>query len=1185
MQLKYIELQGFKSFPDKTVIAFGDGITAIVGPNGSGKSNISDAVRWVMGETSSKTLRGQKMEDVIFDGTTLRKPMGFAEVSLVLDNSDRTLPLEYDEVAITRRYYRSGESEYFINRSDVRLRDIQELLRDTGLGKTGYSIIGQGAITEIIGAKSADRRVLFEEAAGIAKFKYKKDESLRRLNQTQNNIVRLTDIVSELQARLGPLESQAQKAKQYLALRDEKKGLEVTLWVHRLTELARQADEASQLVQTFSQDLQNAVSELQKTESQITEALACSEQLTAQIEQIRAFGAAQAEQIAEQQTQIVVAQNDIEHAQKDIERLRKTKQENAGQSQQIQAQRDEKQTRLDEAQQQLSAFDVQLDQYEQALKQLEDQAAALQQKMTEAQDRLTELSQRDTLLRVEFSSVEQSTHDQAVHIQGRKQEISDAQERFGTLEAEREQLQSKKDSLQKDLDSAKNIQAGYLVKKQQEDLRVQQARTAFLQSQTTYGRQTDRLHILQGMQQHYEGFQNSIKTVMEESRKGVLTGVEGTVADLIEVDEEYATAIETALGGSLQHIVTDSEQSSKNCIYYLKNKNAGRATFLPVSNIHGKRLDPIPRAGENGVVGLAADLVRFDARYRGIMDYLLGRTVVCEDMDSATRLARQNKYAFRVVTLDGQLVNVGGSLTGGSSGRKFGILSRHNEIEDLKKECAGLKEQMSRDEQQVKRLEQQLQQTESDLSHAQSEIRLLEEEQIKTDAALNHCISSLQTIRQQEESLKKELENLSLQSRTHLEQREVLTGKLEENDAAILAQKEVCEMLRQQQAALGEEKESRMQQLQDCRLQRLEYEKDLESEKQQLSVLEQQLQTQSASSEQLDREIEGLEQQIVVFTEKIDALQAQKAQLQQQTAQNEEEILNKVAQRTQTEQQIQQLRESEKGLYEQREKLSAQLERQTHLVQSAEEEKQTIISKIWDEYELPLSQAQQLCVPIEDFAAAQRKVNAIKASMRALGEINLTAVEEYTQVKERYDGLWAQVQDLTKSKESIEKMIAELTEQMTTVFTQQFAVINAEFERVFRQLFNGGSAKLTLDDPENVLESGIEIYVAPPGKIIKHLSSLSGGEQSLTAIALYFAILTIRPAPFCLLDEIEAALDDVNVVRYAEYLRKHEHTQFIVITHRRGTMEAADRLYGVTMKEKGISRILAIDVSQIEKHI
>lgn len=1185
MQLKYIELQGFKSFPDKTVINFGKGITAIVGPNGSGKSNIADAVRWVMGETSSKTLRGQKMEDVIFDGTAMRKPLGFAEVSLVLDNSDRTVAIEYDEIAITRRYYRSGESEYYINRAEVRLRDIQDLLRDTGLGKTGYSIIGQGAITEIIASKSADRRALFEEAAGISKFKHKKDESVKKLNQTQDNIERINDIVFELEGRLGPLEKQSQKARKYLALREERKGLEITLWINRLDKIKEILVSAEQQTAELKNSYENTERDLEKTESRITELSATVESLTAEVELMRAQNKEQEEQIAARQSQILVAENDIVHAEKDIERLNSSKEE--GEADRLKSEKE-----IAFHNEKIIEFEKRLEENTAEIEELQKVGESIlsQQQQIVADGininiEIEKINAALTVIKVRLGSLEQAEQTRSEYIKEKNQEIEDAKERLNVLIASRERAKEEKKSIETRLEENKNIRGGYESKLHNAKERLENVRTEINKKTLHLSEISNRLKILSDMEKHYDGFQNSVKVIMTEASRGSLRGIEGTVADLIEVSSEHSTAVETALGGALQNIVTEDERSSKNCIELLKNRKGGRATFLPISNMKGNRLNIKNIEDEYGFVGLAVDLVKYDKKYDGVMTFLLGRTVVFEDLDCATSVARKNKYSFRIVTLDGQQVNVGGSLTGGSASRNFGILSRHNEIEQLGKDCEKGKVQIEELEDKERKATAELSSITASVSGVEAEQRRLETELVKVNGDIAHYAEYVGNMNSQEAQLLKEIENLSLAKGEDEKERLLLEEKVKASEEELQNKTKAlednsekgknCACLLSQNTETVHKKE----------IEKTEILNGIEKERTLVLRIEEDLKLRDESKEKILSDIKTLEMQIYAHKQAIEVLKNEQTDISSQAKNSEEAISEKITKRTLCEQETSKLRQSEKDMYDVREKLSREMEKQATKLENITNEKETLTSKIWDEYEMTVSEGRENCIEIEDMAEAQKKVASIRASMKALGEVNLSAVDEYIEVKERYDRLSEQLTDLVTSKTGLEKIIDDLTARMQTVFKEQFKIINEEFEKVFKQLFNGGSAKLELDDPENVLESGIEIFVAPPGKIIKHLSSLSGGEQSLTAIALYFAILTIRPAPFCLLDEIEAALDDVNVVRYAEYLRVHEKTQFIVITHRRGTMEAADRLYGVTMKEKGISRILAIDVDEIEKHI
>ena len=1185
MQLKYIELQGFKSFPDKTVISFGDGITAIVGPNGSGKSNIADAVRWVMGETSSKTLRGQKMEDVIFDGTAMRKPLGFAEVSLVLDNSDRTLDIEYDEVAITRRYYRSGESEYFINRSDVRLRDVQELLRDTGLGKTGYSIIGQGAITEIIAAKSADRRALFEEAAGISKFKHKKDESVRKLTQTQDNITRIKDITAELEARLGPLEKQSQKARKYLALREERMGLELTLWTDRLDAIKEILANAEKQTEELRESYGNTERELQQTETRITDLTSQGEALTVQIEQIRARNKEKEEIVQQKKAQILVAENDIEHAKKDIGRMTESlTQTDADAEKNAEMEK----TYLSE----IAEFEKKLAEKDAEIKALEEEAAASEAEKaassrTEAEinAEIAKLNDSLTFLKVRLGSLDQAEQTRSEYIRERTQDIEDAKARMRSIEASRAQTEKQIAETKELLKENENVSGGYDVKLRSVSEKLSSLGSELGSKASELDRCLNRRQILSDMEKHYDGFQNSVKAVMTEAGRGTLLGIEGTVSELIEVPDDYTTAIETALGGTLQNIVTSDERSAKNAIGLLKNRNQGRATFLPVSNVRGERIKLDRLENEYGFIGLAVDLIEYDKKYDGVMTFLLGKTVVCDDLDCATAIAKKNGYAFRFVTLDGQIVNAGGSLTGGSAAKNFGILSRRKEIEELGKLCESLEKQIDGLEERERKLTAEKNSVEAAVEGVRAESRRLETELVRLNGDAEHYREYAENMTRQEQLLKRELETLSEASGREADERALVEKKYSETEELISDRNGKLSANAEDIAAADKKIAENTEKRHGALLEKADISNSAENIRAQIERLREDERLRSENAENIRADIKTLEEQIYAYEQVIAVLNGEIEEFGKESDADEAQISEKISARALLEQQTNELRRSEKDLYDLREKLSREIEKQSTKLEGVGEEKETLISKIWEEYEMTLSEARERRVEIPDVAEAQKKVSSIRASMKALGEVNLGAVDEYIEVKERYDRLSEQVDDLVKAKDGLEKIISDLTDRMKDVFKEQFKVINNEFEKVFKELFNGGSAKLELEDPENVLESGIDIYVAPPGKIIKHLSSLSGGEQSLTAIALYFAIMTIRPAPFCLLDEIEAALDDVNVVRYAEYLHRHDKTQFIVITHRRGTMEAANRLYGVTMKEKGISRILAIDVSEIEKHI
>ena len=1185
MQLKKVEIQGFKSFPDRTVITFSEGMTGIVGPNGSGKSNISDAIRWVMGETSARSLRGNKIEDVIFDGTASRKPLGFAEVSMTLSNADRTLDLPYDEVIITRRYYRSGDSEYFINGSAVRLRDIQELLRDTGLGKTGYSVISQGAITEVIEAKSSERRVLFEEAAGIASHRHKKEEALRKLDATRANLTRLNDILAELKNRLGPLERQSENAKKYLALRDEKRELEITLWVHRLSGIEADCKKAEERAELFARDLRRTEDDIRDYDAQIEESTRESERLTAEIEEIRTAVRGYEETRREKQTAAVVARNDMGHLQQDAERLAASATENeeeAARSEREHAEKEEEQAHVSE---EIRVLAEKMDSIRSEIVRAEEAEAEASERISACESEEARRVDEKTRIQVRLGAIEQSVESGEQYMETRRREIEDAKKRAQELRAACLAAEEALKRTEEELASETNVRNGYLFKQKTLADRQEKNEAALQDLRMTLHEKQNRKNILTGMEAHYEGYQNSVRTVMEEARRGVLQGIEGTVADRISVSAEYSVAVETALGNSLQNVVTVDDRSAKNAIFLLKSRNAGRATFLPRSTVRGNVLSVSGLQNEEGFVGLAHTLVTCDEKYGEIVRSLLGRTAVAEDLDAATAIAAKYHHAFRLVTLDGQVVNAGGSLTGGSLNRNFGFLSRKNEIAALKKECENLQKEQERAEQTCRAGTAELAMLNADLLGVDAEIRNLEERRIKEQGDREHAVLSAADVAKQEEQLNIELETLAQTRERMTAERERLAEELKMRETEVLSAASETEQAQQALQAVRADKEKTVESYHAAKLELLEKQKDLESIRFALLQLEQRAWMRSSDTERLQQEAERCREQAEEKRRLAAALEEECKTVSVQTSEASARIQERIAARMVSEQKIQRLRAEEKDAYSLRESLVRQSEQQTAVLQKLAEEKDGIVSRIWEEYEYTLTEAERHCIEIEDFAAAEQKVSGIKNRMKALGNVNLDAVEEYREVKERHDELEAQVIDLQTACEETEHLIDGLTATMEKTFAQSFAVINETFGTVFRELFDGGNAELKLEDPEHVLESGIEIYAAPPGKIIKNLMALSGGERSLTAIALYFAILKIRPAPFCLLDEIEAALDDVNVVRYAEYLKRNDKTQFIVITHRRGTMEHADSLYGVTMKEKGISKILSVNVDEAEKSI
>ena len=1002
LYLRALEIQGFKSFPEKTRLTFEKEITAIVGPNGSGKSNISDAILWVMGEQSSKTLRGGKMQDVIFGGTAKRGAMGFAQVSLIIDNSAGILSIDSEEVTITRRYYRSGESEYYINREQVRLRDVNELLMDTGLGRDGYSIIGQGRIAEIVNGKSAERREVLEEAAGISRYRYRKEEAERRLARTDENLLRINDKIDELELQVGPLREQAEVAKKYLALRDELRVEEVSAWMDALDRLREQSQAIVNDYETAKSGLDAARRELEALYSR-SEALAeRMRQKDVEAEQQRQRLSEAEAKVSQAEAEAAVLRNSIENSRRSAERMRGELSEQTERAEGIAKQIDEHRARMDE------------------------------------------IAAREKALEADAASARNVMDGRRLRIENREREAAELND---------------------------------ALTKQIVELRSADSRIAMLSE----------------MEKEYEGFAGAVKAVMREARRGTLRGVHGTVAELVRADERCTLAIETALGAAIQNVVVDTQDDGRRAIELLKRRDAGRATFLPLDVIRGGRLERVPSEDE-GCLGLAVELVSFDKRYTNIFENLLGRTLVAETLSDAVAISRKNGGRVRIVTLDGQLIHSGGSMTGGSAAKNAGILSRRAELERLQ---AGRGRLAKRRDELAARAEE----SKRELASARYEL----------DVAAGEL-----------QNINNELASLKAERRTT------------ENAAAQL------ELLRR---GISGDSETRAKALADM-------EAGAESAKRELSERE--------------RKIAELREGAAKIKEDIAAATRKKLEVE--------------GERTKTDRAVQ---EKNNALLDM-ERACARFEQKKL---SAEMEEKQLLDKLWDGYELSHSAAQAVRRPVESAAKSNRRIAELKKEMSALGTPNLGAIDEYARVSERYEFLASQRDDVEKAKGELLGIISDITGEMRSIFTREFTAINESFGETFTELFGGGKAELTLEPGEDVLSCDIDIKVQPPGKALTTLSLLSGGETAFVAIALYFAIIKVRPTPFCVMDEIEAALDEANVIRFAEHMRQISgRTQFIVITHRRGTMEEADFLYGVTMQEKGVSKVIELDLEEAEKH-
>jgi len=1187
MYLKALEIQGFKSFPDKTVLNFGENITAIVGPNGSGKSNISDAICWVMGEQSARSLRGDKMEDVIFGGTEKRGPVGFAQVTLVLDNSAGIFPaIDNSEVMVTRRYYRSGESEYYINKQSVRLKDVNELFMDTGLGREGYAIVGQGRIDEILSARSTDRREIFEEAAGISKFRHRKEESERRLQRTQENLVRINDKTSELELQVNPLREQAETAKRFLLLRDEQRTLEISLWMERLEEIRTAKNRlqaeyaAAQAKQAEAQAAQDALYEENDQFS-----LRMQENDTSQ-EQARQEMDRLAAQARDREAESELLRTNIQHWRASMEELEAELERQDSRSQDIQAEIDAQKRRLEE-------LDGQTSDLEQELEELLEKARAAAESAGAAGDEISALQAGEALASGEAAkgrerlAALEAALEQMTGRQGTVgQELAAAEAQLESVGKDAKTARRALEDAQDEAAAAANVIQGHTLRMEGREQREKAANDAHLQLTMEQNNLDSRIRLLTEMEKEYEGFSKAVRLVMQASEKNVLRGIRGPVANLMKTDGRYAVALETALGAGMQNIVVDREEDAKGAIQFLKQRDGGRATFLPLTAIRGEELRERGVENEPGFVGIASRLVRYDKQYNAIFQNLLGRTVVTEDLDYGIAMARKYQNRFRIVTLDGQLINRGGSMTGGSVSKNAGVLSRANELETLKKRQTALLERLAAAQKEKEEAARELSAARYELQVAEGQKRAAEDAVLKCQGEVRQYEVLLEGVRTNVENLEGEKEALSQRLEDNRKQQEAVKAEVtaKEAEAADLDRK-IKEKLAGQtdlQAysnRLSADMAERKERLAALRAQRVGGEETLQRMEQTRLDLAGDREQRLARMASYREDIGANEAEIARKTEESASLR-----LQAQGKQDGLRALQEARLRLEQERTAmgQKLKESNDALLE-AEREAGRLEQKLNT--GGMEEKQ-ILDKLWETYELSHSAAMEQRIELESTAKATRRVNELKKEISALGAVNIGAIEEFQRVNERYTYLTSQRDDVEQAKRELEGIIEAITREMTAIFAQQFALIASSFQETYFQLIGGGKATLELEDEEDILNCGIEIKVQPPGKALKTLSLLSGGEKAFVAIALYFAILKVHPTPFFVMDEVEAALDEANVVRVANYMRSiSDKTQFIVITHRRGTMEEADILYGVTMQEKGVSKMLAINMNDMAEEL
>lgn len=1183
MYLESLELQGFKSFPDKIKLTFDKGITAVVGPNGSGKSNIGDAVRWVLGEQSSKTLRGAKMEDVIFSGTQFRKPVGFAQVTLNIINNKGILQIPSEQVSVTRKLYRSGESEYLINGSQVRLKDIYELFMDTGLGRDGYSIIGQGRVAEIVSAKSGERREIFEEAAGISKFRYKKAEAERKLEAAEDNILRLRDIIGELESRVEPLRIQSEKAAKFIEYSETKKSLEITVWVRQIDDLKKSLEELSDKLLISTNEYNGIESDITRLEDEIQSLSDKMQDNTLHIEEMKAEILETERSNTQIHADIAVCENDIHHCEENIADIEKQQELTLNSNQENRRIIEEKLSDIKNTEQDIADTREKFEEVNNELAAAVSEQDSFNNRFSEVQSALNKLYIKQSEYSIALSSGRQSIDDINEQITLAKEQ--DENMRMAAEDLDREKAETADGiSMLDEKTGELNNRIGGLSKLH--DVRAEKLAAAKKQLEDiNFGiRDKDqRIRMLNDLENSMEGFAHSVKQVLKASKTGQLSGVYGSVAQLIKVDSQYSVAIETALGGALQNIIVENEDIAKRGIRLLQETKAGRATFLPITSVKGNRLNENGLDSCDGFIALAVDLVKFDAKLTGIYTSLLGRIVIAEDIDLATNIAKKYGYKFRIVTLDGQVINAGGSFTGGSTAKSSGVLTRKNDIERLNAERSQLSEKLTDVKQSCEKLQAETDKLGFDIAAARDELNTVNADKIRFESELKRIEAMLAQNIEQRSSAKQNASKLADKLKETEQFISEASLKLEETEKEISEKEKTVSENEEQRLAMQNKREALTEEMSSLKLHEAELNKDLEALRAEVKRLEEQCLEIGDNSARLALELDAQRGIIKEKQEKIEALNAKLAGTKDSVA----EINGKII-AAQTEQRLMEQRSNEhrakvRELSDGKEKYSREMTRLEERKISVQGSYDKIISDMAEQYNMYLSEAVELAVPVDDLLIVQRDLAEIKQKIRSLGNVNVAAIEEYKEVSERYNFMSEQLNDVETSKRELEKLIDELTDNMRRQFTESFNSINSNFKQIFVELFGGGHAELSLTDPDDVLESGIEIRVAPPGKVINNLSLLSGGEQAFVAIAIYFSILKLKPAPFCILDEIEAALDDINVTKYAQYLRKFtDTTQFILITHRRGSMDEADVMYGVTMQEKGTSKILRLEQPPIE---
>lgn len=1182
MFLKYVEIQGFKSFPDKTRLGFDRVLTGIVGPNGSGKSNISDAVRWVLGEQSTKSLRGGKMEDVIFGGTKTRNPMGFAQVSLCLDNSDKRIPDVGDEIIATRRYYRSGDSEYAVNGSPVRLRDLREMFMDTGLGRDGYSIIGQGRISEVVESKNTDRREVFEEASGIAKFRFRKNEAERKLVQAEDNLSRLRDIAGELESRIGPLKEQSEKAKKFLELSEQRRGLEITLYcdtIRRSHDNLHAQDEKIEIAKLDYKKIDDGIEDQNHIISELYEknrtANVLVEECNTQIDE-------RTERISALESQIAVLKNDIMHGERDLRSLEDDKSSLSNGDFDLKNKIESLEKEAADKMAEVEVLDKSISELELELDQLIENSAQSDAQRSELARMLTEVQQKITDIRVDIVAAQS-----VLETLGQREEMIQT-----TVPQERERLDAEKEEysrigeyleqINNDLQGKENITNGFSLKLQNRRSRCDELSERLEEKDREVSLMRQRLNLLNDLERSNEGFMPPVRKVLSAKEKREIEGIVGTVGSLLTVNKGLELAIETALGASVQNIVVSNERAAKEAISFLKDSRAGRATFLPLDTIRPSKFEHSELLREPGVIGLASDLVDYEKKYDSVVRFLLGRILVTEDLDYASAVARRSNYRVRIVTKDGQVINAGGSYTGGYSAKNAGMFSRKGEIDSLEEKIKKILADTEEDRKRKDSLLIEIDTLSADLERAQNELTEMKEDKIRTESEMKRIGAIVEALEHNQELADQELQQI----RQTRNERQNEIAKLESEIALRQADSERYENALASADSLDgfiEQRTNLMNTISERKLSRTEISKDAEG------ILASAEDLKRRGTEALDR-LANLNSAMMRISDEneskkreIDNRISQVERLKDEIAHLRERIASSNTARDENDKEVIRIREKQNEMMQDREKIASEISRLEERKESLSNEYNSYLNRLWEEYELTIAEALPLCIEFSSVTELRQQVSSIRNRIRSLGNVNVAAIEEYDEVLSRYNFLSGQIKDVDDSRKSLLSLIEELESEMKQIFTVSFNEINSRFHRTFQELFGGGSANLYLSDETDILGSGIELDVQPPGKVIKNLSALSGGEKALVAIAIYMAILEVNPSPFCILDEIDSALDEANVVRFAQYLKRMvSETQIIAITHRRGTMEAAEVLYGVTMQEDGVSKVLRLGVEEAQ---